>query len=209
MVSRANGTPSSTISRITTTKFLNALLVIAGIGLVVVSVILSIQNRSLKADAPDLTNIQEGKHLSRYLAAATLDSEFRPIRFSDSEANQTLLLTFSPSCPHCKANQPNWSIIADELRHRGGWRVLWVSRDPVDATRTYCEDNNIPSAETFADPTHRTWVSLSLVEVPVAMVINQGGVIQKLWQGELNPAIWTEVFDYLRVRPPTTPPLQK
>jgi len=177
-----------------------------GIALLGVNVLLLQQNRSLQATAngPDTSvNIQEGKHLSRYLAAATLDNGFRPISFPAPDAKRTLLITFSPVCPHCKANHKNWSVIAEELRRQGGWRVLWVSRDPVEMTKDYCEDSDIPVAEAFADPTYRAYMVLDLKTVPNTVVIDAKGVADQLWHGELDAAGWRNVSASFTYRPPS------
>jgi peroxiredoxin len=144
--------------------------------------------------------IAEGKHVARNLSAATLDNAFHPIVFPPPIPQRTFLVTFSPVCPHCRANHKNWSLITQELRQRKGWRILWVSRDPVEMTRDYCEDSSIPLQETFADPTYRTYMMLDLKMVPNTMVVDEKGVVEKLWPGELDSAGWKDVVSYLRIQ---------
>jgi peroxiredoxin len=182
---------------------------VGGVVLLALNVILLQQNHLLRSasssgtlDAPSLV---EGKHLGRSLAAATLDNAFRPIPFPAANVGRTLLITFSPGCPHCRANHRNWSLIAKELRRTGGWRVLWISRDQVDLTKDYCEDSGIPFEETFADPTHRTYVLLDLRIVPNTVVVDEKGIVEKIWPGELDATGWKNVFSYLHMPPAITP----
>src|SRR5258708_7192122 len=95
---------------------------VVGVAVLGMNVMLLQQNRSLRAAAsvraapvaaPGLT-IAEGKHLGRKMAAAALDYTLRPIDFSAKGSKRTLLITFSPVCPHCKANHKNWTVIANE-----------------------------------------------------------------------------------------------
>jgi len=178
---------------------LDALFWIAAIALVGANVVLFQQNRALRADAAgtEIQNVVEGRHLQRNLTAATLENALVPVTFQKRE--RTLLITFSPTCPHCKANHNNWITIADELRRQGSWRILWVSRDPVQMTRDYCEDSGIPLAETLADPPYRTYSMLDLKVVPNTVVVNSQGVVEKIWAGELTPRGWKDIFQYLQI----------
>lgn len=189
---------------------LDVLLWAVGIALIGTNVFLLRENRTLRgaaSGAVDVANIVEGKHLPRNLAGATLDNAFRPIAFPATDSRRTLLITFSPSCPHCRANHKNWSVITSELRRQGGWRILWVSRDPVEMTKDYCEDSDIPVAETLADPTYRTYTMLDLRMVPNTVVIDSRGLVEKVWPGELDAAGWKDVFSYLHMSPALTPSL--
>jgi hypothetical protein len=74
-------------------------------------------------------------------------------------------------------------------------------------TKDYCEDSGIPIAETFADPTYRTYMALELKSVPTTMVIDDKGVVEKLWHGEFDAAGWRDVFSYLHMPATVTPSL--
>jgi hypothetical protein len=192
-----------------TNRVLNLMLCAVGIGLVAATFILLRQNGELKTLAANAlgtsADIQPGKDVSRHLAAVDLAGGFRAISFPAPGAEKTLLITFSPICPHCMANKKNWNVITKELRRRNGWRIFWVSRDPVAMTKSYCEDSAIPLEETFADPTHRTWMGLNLNAVPNTVVVDGRGVVERLWQGELDAAKWDEVFHYFEIPVPEAP----
>ncbi len=180
-------------SRITLNGTLTALLVVMGVGLVVVNAILLRDNRAIRTGLDTGSNIEAGKHISRRLAAATLDGGFSKIPVPALEGKRTLLITFSPGCPYCKVNQKYWSLITSELRRIGTWNIVWVSRDPVDVTTDYCADSGIPLTETFADPTYLTYTMLDLKVVPSTVVIDDRGVVQRIWRGQLNAVKWKEL----------------
>jgi peroxiredoxin len=97
-------------------------------------------------------------------------------------------------------------VLAAELRRRGGWRVVWISRDAVDVTKDYCDDHDIPPIETFADPTYRTYLGFDLWEVPNTLVVDGRGTVEKVFGGELQPARRRELFSYLGVSLSLLPP---
>jgi peroxiredoxin len=180
---------------------IDAILWVVVIALVGTNVYLLQENRGLRAAAfgEEAPKVVEGKRLPKGLAASTLDRILRPISFSSAEGKRTLLITFSPTCPHCRANHKNWTAITDALRKTGAWNVLWVSRDAVDMTKDYADEADIPVAETYADPTFQTYRLLDLRVVPNTVVINNKGVVEKVWPGELDAAAWQDVFRYLQV----------
>lgn len=175
------------------------------LGVLLQNLVLLRQNRTMRAQANAAApGIRVGQRL-RNLAGVTLDGELRPIAMPTAEPGRLLIITFSPGCPSCQANQTGWASLAAELRRRGGWRVLWVSRDPVALTRDYCRQKQIPLAETLADPPCRTYFQLGLQSVPNTIVCSPGGVVQKVWTGLLNPTGWKDVFAYFNVREPGAP----
>ena len=85
--------------------------------------------------------------------------------------------------------------------------ILWVSRDPVEMTKDYAEDYDIPVAETLADPTYRTFMMLDLKMVPNTIVLDAKGVVEKVWPGELDATGWRSMFSYLHMPAALTPSL--
>lgn len=188
-------------------QILDGLLWCVALGVLGMNISLLRENRTLQAAVSTAArpNIEVGKHLGRSVAAVTLDNLFHPIEFSAADSKRTLIITFSPLCPHCKANQQMWSIATKELRRRGGWRILWISRDPAAPTKDYCEDYDMPLAETFADPTYRTYLMLDLKEVPNTISVDQRGVVEQVWRGELQSDQWRQLFSYLELPPALMP----
>ncbi len=79
-----------------------------------------------------------------------------------------------------------------------GWKVVWVSRDSVEVTRKYCEQNQISPSDVLADPTYGTFVQLGLEKVPHMVVIRPDGVVEKVWRGRLDGAVVKDISAYLR-----------
>lgn len=122
-------------------------------------------------------------------------------------ATDGVLITLSPSCPICKSNQPKWNVITKALEGRGGWRVVWVSRDKVDPTRQYGTENSIDAGRLLADPVHRTYTQLALDKVPQTIVLGQGGTVEKVWRGKLDNRAEEEVTSYIRTHSLPSPGL--
>ena len=107
------------------------------------------------------------------LAGLNLDGRSEPISLP-SAGSKLVIITFSPGCPACQANQEGWMKLANALEQRG-IRVLWISRDRIDITRDYCLKHGIPVSDTVADPPYRTYVQLGLARVPNTLLIGAGG----------------------------------
>ena len=139
-------------------KSLEILLWLAALSVLVENVSLLRQNRSLQeAVAPQ---IAAGTQL-QMLSGITLDGRIVPVGLP-ALGSKLLILTFSPGCPACQANQARWMSLASTLAEKGGVRVLWVSRDPIEITKEYCLKHGIPLADVLADPPYRTYARLGL-----------------------------------------------
>lgn len=172
-------------------KALNILLWLAALLLLVENISLVLQNRGLlAAAAPQIT---AGTQL-KMLSGATLDGNLAPVGFP-SGASKLLIITFSPGCPACQANQPSWVKLAAELKAKG-IRTVWVSRDSIDVTKDYCLKHGMAFTDVLAEPSHGTWVQLGLARVPNTLLIGNGGKVEKVWAGRLDQPAWDIVFAY-------------
>jgi hypothetical protein len=181
---------------------------IAVLAVVSVNGILIMQNRSLHrnieeaARGPAPPELAVGKPLGGSLAAATIDGGLRELQWPHAEGDRMLVITFSPGCPACQANQAGWDLLTKEVVARQHWPVLWVSRDPVGLTREYALAVRLPLADVVADPPYRTYVQLALHEVPNTMVVGPRGVIERLWPGRLDAKKWKDMFAYFGASAP-------
>ncbi len=98
------------------------------------------------------------------LSGLGLDGRVEPVNLP-SAGSKLLIITFSPGCPACQANQEGWMKLASALEQRGV-RVLWISRDPIEITRDYCTKHGIRLSDALADPPYGTFVQLGLARVP-------------------------------------------
>ncbi len=164
---------------------------LAALAVFVENVRLLQNNRRLQeAVAPQITS---GAHVEM-LGGLGFDGRFQPLPMPAANS-KLLIITFSPACPACQANQQGWKKLVAVLEQKGV-RVLWVSRDPLAATRDYCTQHGIRLSDTFADPPHRTYVQLGLARVPNTILLGAGGAVEKVWAGRLDEAGWNSLFAY-------------
>lgn len=172
-------------------KWIDLVLWMAGFGVLTANIFLVRQNRRLlQLAAPQIT---AGTELHT-LAGLNLDGRLEVISLPPKDS-KLLIITFSPGCPACQANQEGWTKLARVLEHKGV-HVLWMSRDPIDMTREYCVKHSIPLSDTVADPPHRTYLELGLARVPNTLLVGDGGKVEKVWAGRLDSAGWTALFAY-------------
>lgn len=157
------------------------------------------QNRSLKIRTqPKL--LVSGTHLpAKLLRATTLDGLLTPLNVSLQTTHKLLLITFSPTCPICRDNLPNWRRLSEALQTRDDWRVLWISRDSIQTTRDYCIAHQIPCSLVLADPPYRTYAELGLDAVPQTLVVTDKGLVDRVWIGTLNATALTEMSAYFKL----------
>jgi peroxiredoxin len=172
-------------------------------GVLAENVFLFLQNRRLnEALAPQIT---AGAQL-RMLAGLGFDGRLEPVALP-AAGSKLLIITFSPGCPACQANQDGWMKLAGVLEQRGV-RVLWVSRDPIEITRDYCTKHGIRLSDTLADPPYRTYVQLGLARVPNTLLVGAEGRVEKVWAGRLDLAGWNTMCTYFGERQEIASPLR-
>ncbi len=172
-------------------KAIEALLWIAALAVLAENISLLRQNRRLlEAAAPQIT---AGTQL-RMLSGLAPDGRVEPVILPPA-GSKLLILTFSPGCPACQANQERWMRLARTLEGKGV-RVLWMSRDPIDITRNYCLQHGIPLSDALANPPYRTYLQLGLARVPSTVLVGPGGTVKKVWAGRMDQAGWIAMFAY-------------
>lgn len=177
----------------------NVLLSVLLAGFIVQNLILQRQNHRLKV-TPTLPPIESlavspGKVL-REIGGVGLDGKYRSISLPNSSSDKLLLLTFAPGCPGCQDNQPALGALTAEAREHG-WRTVWVSRESVEPTVTYCEKNNIPTSETVAVPPYSTYLQLGMTAVPQVITVGPGGIVERVWMGRLDKDTAAHISHYL------------
>ena len=175
-------------------KAIERMVWIAAVAVLAENIFLFRENRRLhEAAAPQ---IAAGTQLQT-LSGLALDGRLEPVRLP-SAGSKLLIITFSPGCPACQANQEGWTKLANTLEPRGV-RVLWVSRDPIELTREYCVKHGISPIDAVADPPYRTYLQLGLARVPNTVLVS-GGTVEKVWAGRLDQAAWNSMFAYFGER---------
>jgi peroxiredoxin len=177
-------------------KAIEILVWLAALGVLIENISLLRQNRRLEeAAAPQIV---AGTHL-QMLSGLTLDGRIVPVGFP-ALGSRLLILTFSPGCPACQANQAKWMSLASTLGQKGGVRMLWVSRDPIEITKEYCLKRGIPLSDVLADPPYRTYTQLGLARVPNTVLLDASGTVEKVWPGRLDQDGWDTLFAYFGQR---------
>jgi peroxiredoxin len=184
-------------------KVMEIFLWLVALGVLTENIFLFLQNRRLsEALAPQIT---AGTQL-RMLAGIAFDGRLEPVALP-AAGTKLLIITFSPGCPACQANQEGWMRLASALEQRGV-RVLWLSRDPIEITRDYCTKHGIRLSDTLADPPYRTFAQLGLARVPNTLLVGAEGRVEKVWAGRLDQAGWNTMFAYFGERQEAASPLR-
>jgi peroxiredoxin len=184
-------------------KVMEIFLWLVASGVLAENIFLFLQNRRLnEAVAPQII---AGTQL-RMLTGLGFDGRLEPVTLP-AAGSKLLIITFSPGCPACQANQDGWMRLASTLEQKGV-RVLWVSRDPIEITRDYCTKHGIRLSNTLADPPYRTYVQLGLARVPNTLLVGAEGRVEKVWAGRLDRTGWDTMSTYFGERQEMASPLQ-
>lgn len=113
------------------------------------------------------------------------DSQGRDLTISYNEGQpQTLLLVFSPACPHCKRNWPVWLDLA---RGAKGKRIVFVNIGgtlPPGFSQVFSFD----SATVLAETNPESILQYSLFETPITVLVSPEGRSEIVRAGELGQA---------------------
>lgn len=185
--------------RVARTVF-NTLLWSLGIAVLLQNIVLTAENRTLRSRLLGAHSGTEVGGRLYTLSGITAEGQLVALPMPRSESERMLIITFSPGCPACLQNQEGWNKLASELRRRGEWRVIWVSRDPVLRTTDYFAGTGIPLSDVFAEPPYRTYAQLGLQVVPKMIVVNSRGVVEKVWTGALDSQQWNSLLSYVGLK---------
>jgi peroxiredoxin len=198
-----------------TSKILHASIFVIALAVLTQNLLLLKDNRALRqaATRPDPDMAVPVGRLVRDLSGSTMDGKLRTISIPEQPGEKLLIVTFSPGCSFCRASLASWLRLSKELAQKPEWHVLWVSRDPLQVTRQYCTEQELPADQTIADPTYRTYVQLALKAVPNTIIIGAGGRVEKVWTGPLDTQkTWSEIAAYFNLQQkelPSAPPAKK
>jgi len=184
-------------------KVMEIFLWVVALGVLAENSFLFLQNRRLnEALAPQIT---AGTQL-KMLSGVAFDGRLEPVSLP-AAGSKLIIITFSPGCPACQANQDGWMRLASAIEQKGV-RVLWVSRDPLEITRDYCVKHGIRLSDTLAEPPYRTFAQLGLARVPNTLLVGAEGRVEKVWAGRLDQTGWNTMFSYFGERQEMSSPLR-
>lgn len=148
---------------------------------------LSRENRQLSDTAryyASLRHTPEGADLPG-LHGKDLDGRDLTIPFPESGNRETLLLVFSPICPHCKRNWPAWLDMVHSAKDK---RVVFVNVGgplPPNFSQLY----SFESATVMAETSPETVLKYSLFEFPMTIRMSATGKSEKVQVGELAQSV--------------------
>src|SRR5215213_1144478 len=185
------------------------LFVLLGVALVALNVGLVVQNRTLKAAAGNggggrALVLPPGKSVP---ALSGLDSEGRQLVFDyGSDQRKTLLFVFSPRCPYCTKNMPNWNALTLGLDEKE-FRVVAVSTVP-EGVKEYVEKNGFKNVPVITTPDPKDKVAYEMNVTPQTVLIGADGTVEKVWTGLIQGAEREDIEKLFGVSLPAPPPAE-
>jgi peroxiredoxin len=156
------------------------------VGLMIIVVILTLQNRELKKGGgksdPDL--LKFGDTVPAF-SVISLDGIEQDINYTN-RSKKTLLLIFNTTCPACLENSPNWMDIwkeHDSLKVN----VIPVSLHKLERTIEYA-DKMALSYPVYVPKDSTLLKHYKLNAIPLTLMIGTDGNVEKNWAGILTPA---------------------
>lgn len=198
---------SPTVYQVSRRKML--LFVLLAAALVALNVGLVVQNRTLKAAAGNggggrAIVLPPGKSVP---ALSGLDSEGRQLMFDyGSDPRKTLLLVFSPRCPYCTKNMPNWNALTLGLDEKE-FRVVAVSIVP-EGVKEYAEKNGLNHVPVITTPDPKDKVAYEMNVTPQTILIGPDGTVEKVWTGLIQGAEREDIEKQFGVSLPPPPPAE-
>lgn len=177
--------------------FVLLMVVMAGL-----NVALVVQNKTLKAAAANAGSRSIALKAGKALPALNgVDVEGRKLTFDyGADPRKTVLLVFSPRCPYCADNMPNWRALAEGVDPRS-YRVVAVSL-LSEGVREYVTEHGLSNVPVIADPDPKNRVAYEMNLTPQTVLIAADGTAEKVWTGLIRGAERDEVEQRLGVRLP-------
>jgi hypothetical protein len=110
------------------------------------------------------------------------------------QPQKTVLLVFSPECRACTENWPSWKDLIG-LVH-GKARVVGVDLTRL-GTAQYMKDHGAEDIQVVSDVDAASIVSHSLRLTPQTIVIDEEGVVRRVWTGALHKDDIAGILDVL------------
>lgn len=117
-----------------------------------------------------------------------LKDVFGTIQTFPHEKKDTLLLVFSTTCHACSNNIPNWKKLIQKASNQN-IQVVALSIHNTQSTIEYIKKHqlDIPVISIHQSPEIKN--QLQIFKYPQTLLINQQGIVKKIWIGVLAPPI--------------------
>jgi peroxiredoxin len=177
--------------------------VLLGVAMAALNVALIVQNRALKAAASTpISNRSIVLKPGKLLPALTgMDTEGRELKFEyGTDPRKTVLMVFSPRCPYCTENMPNWKAIARGIDAKS-FRVVAVSTSS-EGVKDYVAKHDLTNVSVIADIEPKNRVDYEMTLTPQTVLIAPDGTAEKVWTGRIGEAERGEIEQRLGVELP-------
>lgn len=156
------------------------------IALAASTVFLATKNRALERQLtpePQEPTLVSGDLMEPFVAQ-DLDGLDVQVGATDGDPRDRLLFFFTTTCGACQANQEKWRTLYEKVGER--YEVVGVSFDPLEATRQYREDFDLPfEVVSIADP--KSFAERYKVDmVPLTVRLGADGRVRNSWLGVLS-----------------------
>jgi len=168
------------------------------LGMAVELVLLTRQNRALKASLAETQgecaaaqeSVAPSLRIGDVMEPLTLGSlagETIELAFDDPRGD-VLLLIFSARCPACNENLPNWKRI-ERIGGPEGPRIYYVSTDEETVAREFAAEHELQKPVLVADSRELHRVN----HIPTTIQIGPEGIVRNVWVGVLPAEALVEI----------------
>lgn len=166
-----------------------AFLVVACLGLAVLTFLLARQNRTLKARLAEESRLATRQadalkpgDLVKPFAVVDGSGHKSTIGFGEGEA-KTILLVFSSTCPACQETIPRWKAILGS-GSTGAVRILGVQTDHPDPSKSAAA-LVLPALPfpVYSEESPGTELMKKVPYIPATVVVDAKGVVAQAWFG--------------------------
>jgi peroxiredoxin len=121
----------------------------------------------------------------------TLGTDGKPMKLDFPKGSKTVLLFFLSGCPSCHKMIPEWNRAYE--RRSKGLKIVGVIMDPDQAPPAFFSAMAI-SFPVLRSPGHEFLRSLNVNRAPLTLRVGEGGKIEDLGLGVIDPIRLGELF---------------
>jgi len=187
--------------KISTQTFFLWLILLA---LIVCNFLLIRQNLQLKADIKDLIAEQKIQVGAKFSEFKGVNLENNQIAFTYNQNKlKKIILYSSANCPFCKQQNPYWTEVIKQIDNQK-YEVLELFRDREDKSKvaSYLNANGYElenSSVKFLFLADEFLQENKLNSTPTTLLVNENGIVEKVWFGLWDKTIISEVNSSLGV----------
>lgn len=165
------------------------LAVLAGLGLVILAVvlILSLSQAGSQAATQELsTTPAEVNYPAPELALENLNGQLESL--ADFRNQVVLVNNWATWCPPCKAEMPTLVAFYNDHAAEGLMIIAIEAGEPKEQVQQFAEQFKMPFA-VWLDPEHKALEAFNNGSLPNSYVIDRSGTVRLAWTGEITRAM--------------------